>query len=91
MGVSGAVAALYVAAQLYRTVLELAALTGRETVWDLYCGVGTIGLFLAPFADKVFGIEVSAALVTVCLSRRLLIIRITMNYNIPCTSYDALH
>ncbi len=42
---------------LYREVLTYAALTGRETVFDLYCGVGTISLFLARSAGKVYGVE----------------------------------
>ena len=42
---------------LYQTALEYAALTGRETVWDLYCGTGTISLFLAQRARRVIGIE----------------------------------
>lgn len=42
---------------LYRKVLELAELTGNETVFDLYCGVGTISLFLARKALKVIGVE----------------------------------
>ena len=33
-------------------------LTGEETVWDLYCGIGTISLFLAGAAKKVYGVEV---------------------------------
>ena len=33
--------------KLYETALEYAGLTGNETVWDLYCGIGTISLFLA--------------------------------------------
>ena len=45
-------------AVLYRTALEYAALTGQETVWDLYCGTGTISLFLAQRAKRVVGIEV---------------------------------
>ena len=45
---------------LYRTALEFAALTGKETVWDLYCGTGTISLFLAQRAERVIGIEVVA-------------------------------
>ncbi len=44
--------------KLYSLVLEYAALTGRETVWDLYCGIGTISLFLARSAGKVYGVEV---------------------------------
>ncbi len=43
---------------LYRKVLEFAGLTGREIVWDLYCGIGTISLFLAQRAKKVYGIEI---------------------------------
>lgn len=44
--------------KLYGTALEYAGLTGRETVWDLYCGIGTISLFLAQKAWKVYGVEV---------------------------------
>ena len=43
---------------LYRTALEYAGLTKKETVWDLYCGTGTISLFLAQQARRVIGIEV---------------------------------
>lgn len=42
---------------LYGTVLEYAGLTGKETVFDLYCGAGTIGLYCADKADYVWGIE----------------------------------
>lgn len=44
--------------KLYSLVLEYAGLTGRETVWDLYCGIGTISLFLAGDAGKVYGVEI---------------------------------
>ena len=44
--------------RLYEKVLEFAALTGKETVLDLYCGIGSISLFLARKAKRVFGIEV---------------------------------
>ena len=44
--------------QLYGKALEFAGLTGNETVWDLYCGVGTISLFLAKSAHKVYGVEI---------------------------------
>ena len=37
--------------------MEYAGLTGKETVWDLYCGIGTISLFLAGEAGKVYGVE----------------------------------
>ena len=43
---------------LYRKVLEFAGLSGEETVWDLYCGIGTISLFLARQAKRVYGIEI---------------------------------
>jgi 23S rRNA (uracil1939-C5)-methyltransferase len=44
--------------KLYQTALEYADLTGKETVWDLYCGIGTISLFLAKKAKKVYGVEI---------------------------------
>lgn len=43
---------------LYRKALELASLTGSETVFDLYCGIGTISLFLAQKAKNVIGVEI---------------------------------
>ncbi|WP_434310242.1 23S rRNA (uracil(1939)-C(5))-methyltransferase RlmD [Hominifimenecus sp. rT4P-3] len=43
---------------LYRTALQYAGLTGDETVWDLYCGTGTISLFLARKAKMVYGVEI---------------------------------
>ena len=44
--------------KLYEKALEFANLTGNETVWDLYCGIGTISLFLAQRARRVFGVEI---------------------------------
>ena len=44
--------------KLYDKALEYAALTGTETVLDLYCGIGTIGLYCAKDAGKIVGIEV---------------------------------
>lgn len=44
--------------KLYSTALKYAALTGNETVWDLYCGIGTISLFMARRAKRVFGVEI---------------------------------
>lgn len=50
--------------KLYDKALEYVALTGEETVLDLYCGVGTIGLYCASRAKKVIGIEsVKAAVI----------------------------
>jgi 23S rRNA (uracil1939-C5)-methyltransferase len=46
---------------LYGKALEFAGLTGKETVWDLYCGIGTISLFLARSAKKVYGVEIIPA------------------------------
>ncbi len=43
--------------EIYRQVLSYAQLTGEETVWDLYCGIGTISLFLAQRAKAVYGVE----------------------------------
>lgn len=44
--------------KLYGLALEYAGLTGKENVWDLYCGIGTISLFLAAKAKKVYGVEI---------------------------------
>lgn len=44
--------------RLYQTALDYAGLTGNETVWDLYCGIGTISLFLAQKAKRVYGVEI---------------------------------
>lgn len=44
--------------KLYGQALEYAGLTGGETVWDLYCGIGTISLFLAEKAKQVYGVEI---------------------------------
>lgn len=44
--------------KLYSIALEYAGLTGTETVWDLYCGIGTISLFMAKRAKQVYGIEI---------------------------------
>ena len=38
--------------------MEYADLSGDETVWDMYCGIGTISLFLAQKAKKVYGVEI---------------------------------
>ncbi|MBO7338733.1 MAG: 23S rRNA (uracil(1939)-C(5))-methyltransferase RlmD, partial [Lachnospiraceae bacterium] len=44
--------------KLYSLALEYAGLTGQETVWDLYCGIGTISLFMARKAKQVYGVEI---------------------------------
>ncbi|MCR5148045.1 MAG: 23S rRNA (uracil(1939)-C(5))-methyltransferase RlmD [Eubacterium sp.] len=44
--------------KLYNKALEYARLTGGEKVWDMYCGIGSISLFLAQKAKKVFGVEI---------------------------------
>ena len=44
--------------KLYSLALEYTDLKGGETVWDLYCGIGTISLFLAQKAGKVYGVEI---------------------------------
>ena len=43
---------------LYSKALEYADLKGQELVWDLYCGIGTISLFLAQKAKQVYGVEI---------------------------------
>ena len=44
--------------KLYELALQYADLNGNETVWDLYCGIGTISLFLAQKAGQVYGVEI---------------------------------
>jgi 23S rRNA (uracil1939-C5)-methyltransferase len=43
---------------LYKKALEYADLQGNEVVWDMYCGIGTISLFLARKAKQVYGVEI---------------------------------
>lgn len=50
--------------KLYSLALEYAGLTGNETVWDLYCGIGTISLFMAKKAKQVYGIEIVEQAIT---------------------------
>jgi 23S rRNA (uracil1939-C5)-methyltransferase len=47
------------AERLYELAVEYAALSGDETVWDLYCGIGTIGLTMARNALTVWGVDIS--------------------------------
>ena len=44
--------------KLYETAVSFAELTGRETVFDLFCGIGTISHFLAAKAKEVYGVEI---------------------------------
>ena len=46
------------AAALYEKAVEYASLTGKESVWDLYCGIGTISLVMAQKAGFVYGVEI---------------------------------
>lgn len=46
--------------RLYQVTREFAELTGKETVYDLYCGTGSIGIFVSRQAAKVVGVEVIA-------------------------------
>src|SRR6266446_4603949 len=55
------------AEKLYALARDAARLTGKETVWDLYCGIGTIGLSFAKDALTVWGIEVSEEAVACAL------------------------
>ncbi|MCI8486423.1 MAG: 23S rRNA (uracil(1939)-C(5))-methyltransferase RlmD [Clostridia bacterium] len=43
---------------LYNTAIEMAKLSKNETLFDLYCGIGTIGIFASPYVKKVYGIEI---------------------------------
>ena len=43
---------------LYTKAVEYANLNGKETIFDLYCGIGTIGIFASKSAKKIYGIEV---------------------------------
>lgn len=45
--------------KLYNTAIEFAGLTGKETVLDAYCGIGTIGMVASKHAGKVIGVEVN--------------------------------
>ncbi|MHA4812151.1 23S rRNA (uracil(1939)-C(5))-methyltransferase RlmD [Flavitalea flava] len=46
--------------RLYRVTRDFAELTGRETVYDLYCGTGSIGIFVSRLAARIVGVEVIA-------------------------------
>lgn len=48
------------AEKLYRVAASFAGLTGKETVYDLYCGTGSIGIFISEKAGKVIGVETVA-------------------------------
>lgn len=48
------------AEQLYSVARDFAGLTGNEIVYDLYCGTGSIGIFVSPKAKKIIGVEVVA-------------------------------
>ena len=52
------------AEQLYQTALNLCRLTGSETLFDAYCGVGTLSLILAPHVKKVIGVDCTAAAIS---------------------------
>lgn len=43
---------------LYNTAIEMANLTKEDILFDLYCGIGTIGIFASPYVKKVYGIEI---------------------------------
>ncbi len=49
------------AEQLYKVTRDFAELTGKEIVYDLYCGTGSIGIFVSPEAKKIIGVEMIAA------------------------------
>lgn len=43
---------------LYNKAMEYAGLTGKETLWDMYCGIGTIGQYMSKGAAKIVGVEI---------------------------------
>ena len=45
--------------RLYQSVKDFSSLTGKETVLDLYCGIGTVSIFLAPQASRIIGMDIS--------------------------------
>jgi 23S rRNA (uracil1939-C5)-methyltransferase len=51
----------YQGEQLYKATRDFAELTGNETVYDLYCGTGSIGIFVSKKAKKIIGVEMIAA------------------------------
>jgi 23S rRNA (uracil1939-C5)-methyltransferase len=52
------------AERLYALAIEYAELTGYERVYDLYCGIGTIGMLMAPRAAEVWGLEIIEAAIS---------------------------
>ena len=44
--------------KLYNRAIQMAELAGNETIFDLYCGIGTIGIFASKYVKKVYGIEI---------------------------------
>ena len=57
---------------LYDTVMKFAGLTGKETVFDLYCGIGTISLYMAKEANMVYGVEIILEAIEDAKSNRVL-------------------
>ena len=49
------------AEKLYQSVKDFASLTGKETIFDLYSGIGTISIFLASQAARIIGVDISNA------------------------------
>lgn len=47
--------------QLYKVTRDFAELTGNEIVYDMYCGIGSIGIFLSKLAKKIIGVEIIEA------------------------------
>ena len=67
MNANTSVASSDIGARIKRGIvkaLEYAALSGGEKVWDMYCGIGTISLFLAEKAGNVYGVEIVPTVMT---------------------------
>ena len=58
--------------RLFQTIADLAELRGNETVYDLYCGTGAIGLYLAHRTERIIGIEVIESAIRDAKRNRLL-------------------
>jgi 23S rRNA (uracil1939-C5)-methyltransferase len=70
------------AEKLYRVTKEFAGLTGKETVYDLYCGTGSIGIFVSKAAKKIIGVEMIEAAIEDAKENAAL-------NNLPHTSFFA--
>lgn len=76
------------AERLYQKAIDLCELEGKEIVFDLYCGIGTIGLSFAPFVDSVYGVEIISDAVKD--AKRNAAINYLSNTKFECGSADKI-